>query len=117
MALPSKSEIGLQLRTARQSRGVSQSSLSRRTGVPQSAISRIENGDEVPSIQRYRRLLAGVGLTVELELRPLSQHRGDPNHAQAIEQMTPGERLERAAGWIGFASELRGAASGAERPA
>ena len=72
---------------------------------------------------RFRRssgidgFCAGLGLTVGLELKPLREHRGDPNHAEAIKQMTPGERLEQAAGWIGFASDLRGAARGAERQA
>ena len=104
--------LGTQLRSAREARRVSQSALSRRTGIPQSAISRIEGGQEVPSLVRYRRLLAGLGLTAELELRPLGRHRGDPHHAAAMRRMTPGERLEQAAAWQSFAEELRGAATG-----
>lgn len=100
-----------QLKEARLERRVSQSALARRTGVPQPAISRIENGREVPSIERYRRLLAGLGLTAGIRLMPLGAHRGDPQHFAAVKRMSPGERLEQAAGWISFAGELRGKAA------
>lgn len=107
-----QSEIAQQLKIARAARGVSQGSLSRRTGVPQSAISRIEAGKEVPSVERYRRLLAGLGLALDLELRPLSDHRGDPEHYARIKRLSPGERLEQAAKWQDFASEIRGKGRG-----
>jgi transcriptional regulator with XRE-family HTH domain len=103
------SVMGAQLGQARAMRGVSQSALARRTGVPQPAISRIESGQEVPSLERYRRLLAGLGLTADLELRSLGNHRGDPHHYRAMNRLTPGERLEQAAAWGAFAEELRGA--------
>lgn len=102
--------FGEELRVARVSRGVSQAGLARRTGIPQSAISRIENGVEVPSIARFRRLLAGIGLTAEVKLSPLRPHRGDPSHFEAVRRMTPAERVEQAASWGAFAGDLRGAA-------
>jgi transcriptional regulator with XRE-family HTH domain len=101
------------LRQARLDRGVSQSALARRTGVPQPAISRFENGRETPSLQRFGRLVAGLGLRPDLELAPLAAHRGDAVHAERVRRMTPGERLEQAAEWSGFASELRGRARAA----
>jgi transcriptional regulator with XRE-family HTH domain len=100
------------LRSARTSRGVSQSALARRTGIPQPAISRIEAGHEVPSLERFGRLIAGLGLRLDLGLEPLATHRGDPRHREAVRRMTPGERLEQAAGWSGFAGALRGQARG-----
>jgi transcriptional regulator with XRE-family HTH domain len=104
-------DLATLLKGERIKRGVSQSALSRRTGVPQPAISRIEAGQEVPSVGRFQRLIAGLGLRLELGLVPLAEHRGDPRHREAVRQMTPGERLEQAAAWGGFAGELRGKAA------
>lgn len=39
-----------------------------------------------------------------------TQPDADPRHMPAIAAMTPGERLQQAFGWIGFANELRGIA-------
>jgi transcriptional regulator with XRE-family HTH domain len=107
------SRLGAQLRAARLARGVSQSALARRTGIPQPAISRFEHGHEVPSVERFERLVAGLGLRLELGLVPLAEHRGDRRHRDAVRRMTPGERLEQAAGWGRFAAELRGRARAA----
>ena len=112
---PEASPLGTQLKRARAARGVSQSALARRTGVPQPAISRIESGREVPSLERYRRLMAGLGLAVDLEHRSLGHHRGDPRHYAAIKRLSPGARIEQATAWQAFAGELRGAAARASR--
>ena len=106
-------DLGMMLRRERLRREVSQSALARRTGVPQSAISRIEGGAEVPSLERFGRLLSGLGLRLDLGLEPLAVHRGEPAHREAIARMTPGERLEQASAWSSFASELRGKAGAA----
>jgi hypothetical protein len=71
----------------------------------------------MPSLDRYERLLAGLGLRMDIDLVPLTSHRGDPHHFPAIRRMTPGERLEGAANWQRFGAELRGkAADGTRRP-
>jgi transcriptional regulator with XRE-family HTH domain len=106
-----RDRLGALLREQRTDRKVSQSSLSRRTGVPQSAISRIENGAEVPSLERFQRILAGLGLRLELGLMPLAEHRGEIGHREAIRRLSPGERLEQAAAWSDFARQLRGKAA------
>ena len=103
--------LGATVRAERERRGVSQSARARRTGVPQPAISRIEGGQEVPSLERFGRLLGGLGLRPELGLVPLAAHRAGAGHTAAIRAMSPGERIEQAAGWSGFASELRGKAA------
>lgn len=110
MALGMEQHSGEQLRTARTARGVSQTSLARRTGIPQSAISRIENGHEVPSLERFRRLLAGLGLTADVSVAPLAPVRADPHHFATVRRMSPGQRVEQAAAWQGFAAEVRGKA-------
>ncbi len=106
-------DLGITLRRERLRRGVSQSALARRTGVPQPAISRIEGGTEVPSLERFGRLVSGLGLRLDLGLEPLAVHRGEPAHREAISRMTPGQRLEQASAWSSFASELRGKAGAA----
>jgi hypothetical protein len=79
--------------------------------VPQPAISRIEAGREVPSLARWSRLLAGLGLRPEVELVPLAEPPSEPQHsAYARERLTPAERLERAIAWIKLREEIRGKA-------
>jgi transcriptional regulator with XRE-family HTH domain len=104
-------DIGAALRKERETRGVSQSSLALRTGVPQPAISRIEAGREVPSLERWSRLLAGLGLRPEIGLAALAEPPSEPQHTEAARLfLTPGERLERAAAWNELAGEIRGKA-------
>ena len=106
-----KGAIGATLRNERKARGVSQSSLALRTGVSQSAISRIEAGREVPSLERWSRLLAGLGLRPEIGLVHLAEPPSEPEHTEAARlYLTPGERLERAANWNELAREIRGKA-------
>jgi transcriptional regulator with XRE-family HTH domain len=101
--------IGGALRREREARGVSQSSLARRTGVSQSAISRIEAGREVPSLERWSRLLAGLGLRPEIGLVPLAEPPSEPQHTEWSRRLlSPGERLELAAGWNEAVRDLRG---------
>jgi transcriptional regulator with XRE-family HTH domain len=103
--------IGLRLAQERSARGVSQSSLALRTGVPQSAISRIEAGREVPSLERWSRLLAGLGLKPEIELAQIAEPPSEPQHTEYARRfLTPGERLERVAAWNELATEIRGKA-------
>jgi transcriptional regulator with XRE-family HTH domain len=100
------------LRQARQAHGVSQSSLARRTGIPQPAISRIEAGGEVPSLERWARLFAGLGLRPTVELAPIAEGPSDADHRDyALARLGPGERLEQAAAWIALQAEVRGQAA------
>lgn len=109
--IPPDVGIGQVLRRERRERGVSQAGLARRTGIPQPAISRIERGREVPSLERLSRLLAGLGLRPMLVLAPLAEHSGDPRHREAVRRLRPGERLEQAAAWLELFNELRGSAA------
>jgi transcriptional regulator with XRE-family HTH domain len=49
---------------------MSQRDLARVTGMPQPAIARIERGAVTPGIETLERLLAGVGMTLEVVPRP-----------------------------------------------
>jgi transcriptional regulator with XRE-family HTH domain len=59
---------GSQVNQARRAAGLSQRELSRRTGVPQPAIARIEAGRQVPRADTLDRLLRACGF--ELRLAP-----------------------------------------------
>ena len=58
------------LRQARRRVGMSQRDLARVTGMPQPAIARIERGAVTPGLDTLERLLAGVGMTLEMVPRP-----------------------------------------------
>jgi transcriptional regulator with XRE-family HTH domain len=103
--------LGSVLRKERSERGVSQSSLAVRTGVPQSAISRIESGREVPSLDRWRRLLAGLGLKPEIELVMIAEPPSEPEHTFYNRRLDPGVLLEQAAGWNTAVEKMRGKAT------
>lgn len=57
------------LRQARRRAGLSQRDLARVTGMPQPAIARIERGAVTPGLDTLERLLAGVGMTLEMAPR------------------------------------------------
>ena len=60
---------GLILSDARKDAKVSQAELSRRTQTTKSYISRIENGVIIPSVAVFYRMIAALGMTVEI-VRP-----------------------------------------------
>ena len=57
---------GLILRDARKIAKVSQAELARRTQTTKSYISRIENGVIIPSVAVFYRMIAALGMTVEI---------------------------------------------------
>jgi transcriptional regulator with XRE-family HTH domain len=94
------------LRDARRRAGVSQSALAIRTGIAAPAISRIENGHESPSFERFAALLQALGFDPTVELRELSGSRADPTHLAAEAQLTPSQRLESLFEWMRFGDRL-----------
>ena len=60
---------GLILRDARKDAKVSQAELARRTQTTKSYISRIENGVIIPSVAVFYRMVAALGMAVEI-IRP-----------------------------------------------
>ncbi|MDD6484053.1 MAG: helix-turn-helix transcriptional regulator [Clostridiales bacterium] len=60
---------------ARKSNNMTQKELSERTGIAQSDISKLENGNSNPTISMLQRLAEGMGMTVKLQFVP-KQTRG-----------------------------------------
>ena len=62
---------GLILRDARRDAKVSQAELARRTQTSKSYISRIENGVIIPSVAVFYRMIAALGMTIEIVRPPV----------------------------------------------
>lgn len=56
---------------ARKHSGLTQKQLAERTGIAQSDISKLENGNANPSLRTLKRLAAGMGMKIKLEFSPL----------------------------------------------
>ena len=55
---------------ARKNLGLTQKKLSDRTGIAQSDISRLENGNANPSLSTLKRLAAAMDMTLKIEFTP-----------------------------------------------
>ena len=55
---------------AREKSNITQKELSRRTGIAQTEISRIENGSRNPSIKLLQRLAVGMGMNLKISFEP-----------------------------------------------
>jgi transcriptional regulator with XRE-family HTH domain len=95
------------LNQARRAAGFSQRELSRRTGVPQSAIARIERGLQVPRADTLERLLKACGF--ELRLGPARGGGVDTSQLDEWLAFSPAERLERATGYGRLLDRIRSA--------
>jgi transcriptional regulator with XRE-family HTH domain len=98
--------LGQILREARRRAGVSQSRLAIRTGIAAPSISRIENGHESPSYERFAACLQALGFESRVELRALAGSRADPVHLAAEAQLTPAQRLGSLFEWMRFGDRL-----------
>lgn len=98
--------LGRILRDARRDAGVSQRRLAIRTGIAAPAISRIENGRESPSFERFAICLQALGFEPAIELGELVGSRADPAHLAAEARLTPAQRLEALFEWMRFGDRL-----------
>ncbi|RMD69285.1 MAG: XRE family transcriptional regulator [Gammaproteobacteria bacterium] len=57
-------DVGKRIRALRRARRLSQRELSRLTGLAQGTISRIEQGEQIPSMDTVRRIAAALGVPV-----------------------------------------------------
>ena len=64
------SSIKTVLISARQKAGLTQKELSRRTGIAQGDISKLEHGNSNPSVRTLQRLAEGMGMTLRIEFVP-----------------------------------------------
>lgn len=60
---------------ARKEQNLTQKELSKRTGITQADISRIENGTRNPSLEMLKRLAKGLGMRLKVEFIPEVQRR------------------------------------------
>ena len=58
---------------ARNEQHITQKELSEKTGITQADISRIENGTRNPSLSMVKRIAAGLGMRLKLELIPIKK--------------------------------------------
>lgn len=106
MSKANKSALGQILRNARHDVGVSQAQLAIRTGIAAPAISRIENGHESPSFERFSRCMEALGYAPTVELGLLGGSDADPIHLAAEAAMTPSQRLASPFQWMRFGDRL-----------
>ncbi|MCA1692069.1 MAG: helix-turn-helix domain-containing protein [Actinobacteria bacterium] len=92
---------------ARRAAGLSQRELSRRAGVPQSAIARIERGQQVPRVDTLERLLKACGF--ELRLGPIRGGGVDRSLIHHWLELPPSDRAEGAADYGRVLERLRSA--------
>jgi transcriptional regulator with XRE-family HTH domain len=97
------------VRTTRQRKRLSQRRLALRAGTSQSAIARIERGDEEVTWPRLRALMLAMGEEPVLASRPL-ESRYDAGDLIAQRGMSPAARLESGLAFNKLASELAAAA-------
>jgi transcriptional regulator with XRE-family HTH domain len=93
------------IREARRRHGVTQRSLALRAGTSQAAISRMESGTEIPTLERLERVLLVLGERLVLDTAPLDPEI-DPGLLRAARAMTPEQRLAEAASWNRFAGDV-----------
>jgi len=92
---------------ARRAAGFSQRELSRRTGVPQSAIARIECALQTPRADTLERLLRACGF--ELRLGPVRGGGVDRSLIEHWLELSPAERAEGATDYGRALDRLQGA--------
>jgi transcriptional regulator with XRE-family HTH domain len=93
------------IREVRVRKGLSQRRLAYRAGTSQSAIARIERGDEEVTWPRLRSILLAMGEEPLLASRPLPS-RYDAADMNGQRHIPPDRRLEGALRFNNFASEL-----------
>jgi len=80
------------LQEARHRAGLTQHSLARLAGRPQSTIAKIERGRREPSLSTLTELVAAAGFELRIQLVPRDDH--DLALIDAMLALTPGERLD-----------------------
>lgn len=99
-------DVGALIRDRRLRSGISQTSLARRAGTTQAAVSRIERGVTAPTWDTVRALLLAMGYEPDLKARRLNG-RFDSVHLAALRERTPAERLQLAISADRLAGRLR----------
>jgi transcriptional regulator with XRE-family HTH domain len=102
------------IRRTRERKGLSQRRLALRAGTSQSAIARIERGDEEVTWPRLRSIVIAMGEEPVLSSRPVAS-RYDAADLFALRRMSPTARLESGLASNNLGSELAAAVSSSKR--
>lgn len=102
-------DVGLIIRSARISRGVTQQDLAERAGTTQTAISRLENNGTSPTIETLSRVLLCLGLQATITVEPIPSWTDDADLAAAA-QRSPDQRIDHAVASMRSMTGLLGAA-------
>ncbi|MGH8777216.1 MAG: helix-turn-helix domain-containing protein [Jiangellaceae bacterium] len=97
------------VRAVRRRKGLTQVQLALRAGTTQSAVSRIERGDESPTVARLADLLLAMGAQLTIATVPIDPW-ANLEDLLADRRRTPAERLADGIRLSTFATELAGAA-------
>jgi transcriptional regulator with XRE-family HTH domain len=108
MRCQSSVNVGSVVREAREQQGLSQRRLALRAGTSQDAISRIERGAEVPTLERLGQLLLALGRRPVLSIEPL-EGPVPQSELAASGALSPSERLSEASSWNRMAAQLAAA--------
>lgn len=100
-----RNDLGRLLREAREAQSLSQRRLAVRAGTSQDAISRIERGDEAPTLERFAQLMLALGMRAEVKVDPL-ESSVPAGELAAAAAASAAERLREAASWNRAMSEL-----------
>jgi transcriptional regulator with XRE-family HTH domain len=93
------------IRMTRERKGLSQRRLALRAGTSQSAVARIERGEEEVTWPRLRALMIAMGEEPELSSRPLDSHY-DPSDLLRDRTTAPESRLAEGISFNEFVTEL-----------
>ena len=99
------SPLGDIIRRTREEAGIGQRELAVRSRTSQGAVSRIENGLEEPSYERFTQIMRALGYAPGLELRRLAEHDAEPRQLMEQARKSPQERFDEGINWLRF---LRG---------
>jgi transcriptional regulator with XRE-family HTH domain len=102
------------VRTTRERKRLSQRRLALRAGTSQSAVARIERGEEEVTWPRLRALMVAMGEEPELSSRPLAS-RYDAADLFVQRRMSPSARLESGLAFDKLVSELAAGVQEARR--
>ncbi len=98
-------DAGTLIRARRRANGLTQAQLALRAGSTQAAISRLERGELLPTIETIERLLAVMGEEADILVRR-SQLDCDPRRLRALRSRPPADRLALAIAWNRLAGQF-----------